>query len=118
MKRLAETRMWLLELFKAKGMQGIKKIYRKQKKDTEFKKAWAIVKAVYGIHESRLAFQNAVKKDPELKCNMIQSKVIPAIWFTRELYTREQCKEDDVPEELGGTLAKEFCYPRHLNRLL
>jgi hypothetical protein len=44
----------------------------------------------------------------ESKCNMIQSKVITAIGFTRELYTRVQCKEDDVPEEFEGTVAKEF----------
>ena len=39
---------------------------------------------------------------------MIQSKAIPADRFTRELYTREQCKEDEVPEEYEGTVAKEF----------
>jgi hypothetical protein len=33
MEQLAETRMWLLEVFKAEGTQGIKKIYRKQKKN-------------------------------------------------------------------------------------
>ena len=63
---------------------------------------------MHGIHENGLAFQNAVKKAMESRCNMIESKVNPAIWFTRELYTRVQCKEDDVPEEFGGTVAKEF----------
>ena len=33
MEQLAETRLWLLQVLKAEGMQGIKKIYRKQKKD-------------------------------------------------------------------------------------
>jgi hypothetical protein len=63
---------------------------------------------MHGIHESGLAFQNAVKKAMESRCSMIKSKVIPATWLTRELYTRVQCKEDDVPEEFGGTVAKEF----------
>ena len=107
-EQLAQTRMWLLEVFKAEGMQCFKKIYRKQKKNEEFKQAWAIVKAMHGIHESGLAFQNAVKKTMESRCNMIESKVNPAIWFTRELYTRVQFREDDVPEEFGGTVAKEF----------
>jgi hypothetical protein len=31
MEQVVETRMWLLEVFKAEGMQGIKEIYRKQK---------------------------------------------------------------------------------------
>ena len=80
---------------------------QEQKKNEEFNQAWAIVKAMHGIHENGLAFQNAVKKAMESRCNMIESKVNPAIWFTRELYTRVQCKEDDVPEEFGGTVAKE-----------
>ena len=63
---------------------------------------------MHGIHESGLAFQNAVKKAMESRCSMIKSKVIPATWLARELYTRVQCKEDDVPEEFGGTVAKEF----------
>jgi hypothetical protein len=32
MEQLAETRMWLLKVFKAEVMQGIKKIYRKSKR--------------------------------------------------------------------------------------
>ena len=63
---------------------------------------------MHGIHESGLAFQNAVKKAMESRCSMIKSKVIHATWLTRELYTREQCKEDDVPEDYEGTVAKEF----------
>ena len=82
---------------------------QEQKKNEEFNQAWAIVKAMHGIHENGLAFQNAVKKAMELRCNMIaRVKGQPAIWFTRELYTRVQCREDDVPEEFGGTVAKEF----------
>ena len=56
MEQLAELRKSLLKIYKQDGMKGIKKVYRKQKKDEEFKKAWAIVKAVYGISGSRLAF--------------------------------------------------------------
>lgn len=79
MEQLAELRKSLLKIYKQDGMKGIKKVYRKQKKDEEFKKAWAIVKAVYGIPGSGLAFQNTVEKAMEADCMMIQSKVIPAI---------------------------------------
>ena len=48
---------------------------------------------MHGIHENGLAFQNAVKKAMESRCNMIESKVNPEIWFTRELYTGE-CNEE------------------------
>ena len=108
MEQLAELRKSLLKIYKQDGMKGIKKVYRKQKKDEEFKKAWAIVKAVYGIPGSGLAFQNTVEKAMEADCMMTQSKVIPAIWFRNDMYTAEQCKKDNVPAEYEGTIARDY----------
>ena len=50
-----------------------------ENKNEEFKKAWAIVKAVYGIPGSGLAFQNTVENDDTVQSNpsnMVQKRYV------------------------------------------
>ena len=108
MEELADIREVLIKVFEKDGIKGIRAVARAHKVKDQGPKAWKLLKAVYGIPGSGLAFQNKVEKSMETDAAMTQSVVSPAFWYARKLYTEEQCKAENIPLENANHTAREF----------
>ena len=82
MQQLAQFRIQLLEVLRKEGMAGIKRVAAEAKRSTNLKEVWAIMRPVYGIPGSGLAFQNLIESTMK-DIGLTSSLVVPGIFFGR-----------------------------------
>ena len=95
---LAELRMTLLEILKEEGIEGIKRLARKLKKERRDrpKSVLKLKKSVYGIPDAGQAFSMFIQGLHTKACGLIQSEMDPCILYkinTDENYLQTKATE-------------------------